>query len=449
MTEPHLYPYQRPILAAALQALTQGLGGPLCVMMARQSGKNETSAYIERAAMVLNHAERRTGIKCAPTLAPQANISRDRLVAALAPIHPRQEGQYVHLGRARWGFLSAEPSANVVGHTADLLLEADEAQDINVDKFNKDFRPMAAVSNAPIVYYGTPWTDDDLLAQAAREAQDRQGDVREGRLHIVPWYTAAGVNPAYADYVAGERHRLGANHPLFLTQYEMKTLPNAGRLLSPQQLASIFSGDHPARQLPDRALQYVAGIDVAGEDPNRTGQADSTVLSIGSLSWSAGKREPPAVHVQALFETMGAEHASLYPHIAATLQAWNVRRVAVDATALGEALSLYLQRAIGDQRVIPVRFTQRSKSDLGYGLQAAANTRRLVMHANDQSPEYSRALAQLTACRADYRPNRTVAWSVPESEGHDDYAVSLALLVHAAEQAPPPAIARGTIAAEP
>ena len=62
-------------------------------------------------------------------------------------------------------FYSASPESNVVGATAELLLEIDEAQDVEWEKFNRDFRPMAAVRNATTVLYGTAWSDTTLLAQ--------------------------------------------------------------------------------------------------------------------------------------------------------------------------------------------------------------------------------------------------------------------------------------------
>jgi hypothetical protein len=62
-------------------------------------------------------------------------------------------------------FFSADPESNVVGATASLLLEIDEAQDVSPDTFDKDFRPMAATTNATTVMYGTAWSDDTLLAR--------------------------------------------------------------------------------------------------------------------------------------------------------------------------------------------------------------------------------------------------------------------------------------------
>ncbi len=43
----------------------------------------------------------------------------------------------------------------MVGHTASLLLEVDEARDVDREKFDRKFRPMAAPANATTVYYGS------------------------------------------------------------------------------------------------------------------------------------------------------------------------------------------------------------------------------------------------------------------------------------------------------
>ena len=155
-------------------AQSQGRGGVFAVMMARQAGKNQTSAHIE--ALLLNAYRRRGGqiVKAAPTFAPQALNSLLRLetVLANAPLPPpvREQGHIVRVGQARAVFYSAAPEANVVGATASILLEGDEAQDIDAAKWDKDFRPMAASTAATTVLWGTAWTAHTLLAQAIRRA---------------------------------------------------------------------------------------------------------------------------------------------------------------------------------------------------------------------------------------------------------------------------------------
>jgi len=438
-TDTHLRAYQRPAANAILRAVGAGQGGTYVLRMARQSGKNETSAWIERALMLRFLAEHRTGIKCAPTLAPQAHLSRTRLVRMLldGQVPHRDIDPWVTVMRSRWGFFSAARDSNVVGQTADILLECDEAQDIDPEKFDKDFRPMAASTNSPVAYYGTPWTDSDLLAQAAALAADQQTP-NQPHLFDVPWTIPAETLPAYAAFVQGERDRLGANHPLFLTQYEMKTIPSAGRLLTAAQLAATH-GHHERLTAPQARHSYVAGIDVAGDS---SASLDETVMLLARLEWPEGPGTPPVPSVVNSFAWAGTPHGTLYPAIAALAKAWGLRRVAVDSTGLGEALALYLERALDAETVIPVRFTERSKSDLGYAFQAAAATGRFLIWQDDGAIERATLYDQLRRCRALYKPNRMISWSVPASEGHDDYVAASALTNKAAEDCPAPRIAR-------
>jgi len=442
-----LRPYQVEPFRAIMRAAINNEGGTYTVMFARQAGKNETSAHLERALLTAHIDHRRTGIKAAPTLVPQAQISRDRLrklldQAGLAGIY-RERDHFLWLVKSRWAFLSAGKEANVIGLTADLLLEADEAQDIDPAKFDKDFRPMAATTDAPVVMWGTAWTGDTLLAQAIAANADPHPE----RNFRVPWDVVAELVPAYARYVEAERARLGANHPLFLTQYELQTLAGAGRLLSPGQLAAILAGDHQRLLIGNPDERYVAGIDVAGEDPEAAvlRGRDSTVVTIGRLRPHISGVY--AAQIVAAYEYTGTSHATLYDEISALLgRVWRIERVAVDATTLGEALALTLARQLGQARVTAYRFTEASKSHLGYEIQAAATTGRLTLWQADDSPEYQRMTAELTLCRAEYRPNRMLRWFVPPADGHDDYVASVTLCLEAARTAPA-GIARGRVSA--
>ena len=71
-------------------------------------------------------------------------------------------------------------------------------------------------------------------------------------------------------------------------------------------------------------------------------------------------------------------HDALFARLADVLGGvWGVRRLAVDATGLGETLARLLMRRLGEEIVRPVRFTAEAKSRLGYGLLAAVNGGRL------------------------------------------------------------------------
>jgi hypothetical protein len=365
--------------------------------------------------------------------------SIDRLGAALARAGLGQwarllEGHIMRLGMARWTFYSAEATANVVGGTASLLLEVDEAQDVAPDKFDKDFRPMASAFNATTVLYGTAWDDASLLEAtkyACYEAERRDG-VR--RVFVYPWEHCAAYNPAYRRYVEAERERLGPTHPLFTTQYELKALAGGGRLLSPA-VVDMMRGQFGPESGGSPLSSYVAGLDVAGESPTGVASVrgpDYTALVVGRLVWRE-LAELPDVEAVRLYRWRGESHESVYPQVIRLLRdVWGVRCVAVDSTAIGEALALLVRRALGDSRVRSYRYTQHSKSSLGYGLQAAAGTGRVRTHADDGSAEWRAMWGELRLCRARYSASRVLSWEVDPADGHDDLVNALALCVEAA-----------------
>lgn len=444
LTLPALRPYQLEPLRAIVESVRGRLGRSFSVEIARQGGKNELSAQLE-VLILTTHAHRPVdSIKAAPTFSPQARLSVRRLwhrieQAGLAPLASREAGHIVRLGLARQVFLSAEPGANVVGHTAHLLLEADEAQDIDPDKFDRDFRPMAAAHNATIVLYGTAWTETSLLERAkqAHLEAERQDGVR--RHFEYDWTVVARHVPAYAAYVEAERRRLGEGHPLFQTQYCLRTLAGAGRFLSPSQRAQL-QGTHARLRGPVAGETYVAGLDLAGEANERDAlRHDATVLTVGRVR-DAGDPLFPGMRVEVVehLAWQGERHDILAPRLADLLrEVWRVRRVAVDATGLGETIARSLTIALGSGRVEAVKFSAERKSALGYALLAAVNTGRLKLYAPDGSPECREFWHQAELARAAYRPNGTLAFFVAPSDGHDDYLTSLALLVHAASDAAP------------
>jgi len=448
---PALRPYQLLAARAILRAAVLRAPASLSLEIARQGGKNEVSAQVE-AALLLAHAARPVaGVKCAPTFSPQALISlgrlRDRLRdAGLGAAATVEHGRAVRLGRARQVFLSAEPDSNVVGHTAGILLEVDEAQEVDQEKFDKEFRPMAAAAAAPVVFYGTPWDDGCLLEQAKQahlEAERRDGVRRHFRFD---WQVVAEQVPEYGRFVEGERERLGKSHPLFLTQYCLEPIPGAGRLLSPAQL-SLLRGGHAWLDGPLPGDTYVAGLDVAGEvsAPGAADRHDSTVLTLaraGKASATAGSSTPELEVVRLYFWT-GEPHAAVQGALASLLaHTWRVGKVAVDATGIGEPVAAWLRSVLGRGRVEAVKLSAETKSKLGFALLAAVNCGRLRLPGAGDAPELRECWSQLRACRAVYRPNRTLNFFVDEREGHDDCVVSLALAVAAAEGAGPRA-ARG------
>jgi hypothetical protein len=448
---PTLRPYQAEAARAITDSVVRGRGLSFSVVMARQAGKNELSAQVE-LFLLLKYARRDVGgIKCAPTFEPQCQLSMGRLwsrihQAGLDEIASRERGRAVHLGRARIVFLSAEPGANVVGHTAGLMLEVDEAQDIDPDKFDRDFRPMAAPAGATIVYYGTPWDESTLLERAAHQhiEMERRDGIR--RHFTADWTTVARHNPAYERYVEGERERLGEDHPLFRTQYALRPVPGSGRLFSAAQRAQM-QGRHPRQHSPREGETYVAGLDIGGQDFGSGRENDRTVLTIARIvpPPASATAPEPRLEIVEHVAAAGAAHDTLLARLSDLLgEVWRVCRVAVDATGVGETIATVLARRLGEGVVQPLRFSAEAKSRLGFGLLAAANGGRVKCYAADGSADYGTFSREVELARVAHRPGGRMTFHVDAADGHDDYLVSLALAVEAGREGlPRPRVARG------
>jgi len=443
-----LRPYQREVALAIVSSVLGRKGLTFSVEIARQGGKNELSAQMELLLLTLYMAKAQNLVKCSPTFKPQTVISmmrlKDRLNdAGFNGIWSAELGYIIRLGKARIIFLSADESANVVGNTAHVLLEIDESQDVSKEKYNKEFKPMGATSNATTVHYGTTWDDATLLEQVKQsnlELERRDGIRRHFRYD---WQEVAQYNPDYQAYVEAERERLGENHPLFLTQYRLLPIRGGSSYLSAQQRAQL-QGEHNRKRRPERSRVYVAGIDLAGEAEEEEGamlrtlkpRQDSTVVTIGELDFSACDdiMKQPNVRIVEHYRWTGQKHTALYPQLIDILQSvWHCRRIAVDATGVGQPVSSFLKKALGS-RVLPFTFTAQSKSALGFALLAAVNAGRLKMYAGDGSAEYRQFWLEMEQAKSQYRPNQTMNFYVDPAQGHDDFLMSLALLVKAADQ---------------
>jgi hypothetical protein len=110
--------------------------------------------------------------------------------------------------------------------------------------------------------------------------------------------------------------------------------------------------------------------------------------------------------------------------------------VVVDATGIGDPAASFLQQALGS-RIVPFKFNSQSKTELGFNLLAAINSGGLKMYAADNTPEYREFRHQMERAKSLYRPNQTMNFYVDPTEGHDDFLMSLALLVEASRRYEP------------
>ena len=433
--------YQLEVACAVLDSVLHGRGRTFAVMMSRQAGKNELAAQLEAQLLLLYRRRGGQIVKASPTFKPQTVNSLLRLQARLQnpltrSLWASERGYMVRLGAARALFLSAQPGANVVGATASILLEADEAQDIPEDKWNRDFRPMGASVNVTTVLWGTAWTAHTLLAQTIRALERQEDEDGIRRVYRVPWERVAAEVPAYGAYVQGEIARLGAEHPLIRTQYALQELDGECGLF-PSERRERLQGTHAPHHEPMPAALYALAVDVAGEDPRgelEPAAPDARDCTACTLFWLdfpppgdpfAGR---PVYRIVHRWWWRGLTQADLYARLLDIAAKWEPARIVVDATGLGAGLAAFLQARLGD-RVRPFAFTAATKSQLGWDLLALCDTGRLQDHARDGSPAQDEFWRQVEAAEREVLPGvgLRLRWGALRAGMHDDLLVSAAL----------------------
>jgi hypothetical protein len=218
-----------------------------------------------------------------------------------------------------------------------------------------------------------------------------------------------------------------------------------------------MQGTHPRlHKRKSASAVYIAGIDLAGESEiveeevlTRPGR-DATVITIAEIKTvtnSKNRISQPVIRVVEHYCWVGQKYPLLLNQMVDIVKTtWGCSRIVVDATGIGEPVASFLQQAIGS-KVIPFKFSQKTKSEAGFELISAINSGRLKLYRQDGSEEYKQLLFELEKAKSVYRPNQTLNFFVDPSEGHDDYLMSLALVVEAARKYSP-RMAKGTPSVE-
>jgi len=463
--------YQQQVAKAVVDSVLAQRGLSLVVMFPRQSGKNFLQAQLEVYFLVRFARVGAEMIKFSPTFEPQSLNAMRRLEAALQAnwltrdTWKKSSGNHYRFGNAHLTFLSAAPGANVVGATASTLLELDEAQDIESDKYDKQIAPMAASTNATRVFWGTAWTEQTLLARELRlaeEAQTRDGIRRVFRLSAD---VIRQEVPAYGVFVDEQVARLGRTHPMVRSQYFSEEISTEGGLFPPARLG-LMKGSHPAQELPEPGKLYALLVDLAGEDeamrqgtPTGLEQAealvnpgrDATAITVVEVDLHLQSDElvgKPIYKVMQRYLWTGEKHSTQYARLLALVERWQPQCIMVDASGVGAGVASFLADRFGE-RVIQLRFTQQVKSRLGWGFLAVIDTGRFQDYLPDKEQSEAarlQALFQRQLAAVSYSvssgPEHFIAWGVPEAardpQGggllHDDLVLSAAMVAMLDEQ---------------
>ncbi len=488
----HLRAYQQQAAQAVLNSIKNRLGLSIVIVFSRQSGKDELSANL-KAYLLARYVDRDASIvEVNPTYKPQTinaiNRLEDRLMGNLITrLHWRKRYDFMRLlGKAKVTFLSGEGTASVVGATASLLLIVNEAQDIEPATYDKKFAPMAASTNATRVFLGTSWTSRTLLAREMRAALDAEQKDGIRRVFVYDADEVRKIVPAYGQFVDGEIAKLGRQHPLVRTQYFCEEIDAQTGMFNAARRALMAGDIHPSlwlphhsgerrgeglivnRDLPGKSPEFQNSIafliDVAGQDealfnadkalvdglgnPGR----DSTTLSMVDIDLSTLEiLQAPTYRVFGRYSWVGQSHLAIFGKFKALAETWNPLHIVIDATGVGEGLWALLDKAF-PTRVIPVKFTQQEKSEIGWRFLAIIETGRFrdchsngslqIDHAvNQESPlgfvDPDMVRLQYANCHSEILPGpaKTLRWGVPDGTRgpnseliHDDFILADSLV---------------------
>ncbi len=455
-----LRPYQLLAAQAILNSVVNRDGNSFVIIFARQSGKDEMLADLI-LFIVARLAEIGVSIVCAqPTFRPQTVNAMDRLQARasqrpfFAQGNFRQKYGYVYrFMSARVTYYSADPAANVLGATADRLLIINEAQDVPRNIYDQRFAPMAASGNATRVFSGTSWTSDTLLEREKQAALQLEKQDGIQRVFVITGEQVARHNKYYASFLKNEIKKLGRGHPLVRTQYFCENL---------EARSGMFTAAHRLFMASDRSAQadtlrseiednkYKIGafpcaflLDVAGQEETSLSPVvqmeggfeldsnparDAVTLRIVQIDLSTlATLQVPTYRAVLLQQWTGLNHLTIFGKVKALADIWRPQHIVMDATGVGEGLWAMLDRSF-PTRVIPVKFSQSVKSELGYGFLAIINSGRFrdCVPCKETDRQYA-------ACESEILvgPSKIMRWGVPEGRRdenglliHDDIPVT-------------------------
>jgi len=446
--------YQIAPARAVINSVLNDLGLTIVIVMPRQSGKNELQAQLECYLLRRFCRSDQDMVKASPTWKPQSLNAMRRLERVLKknPLTKsawkKESGYIFRVGSACIAFLSGAPDTNIVGQTANLLLQLDEAQDIQIQKYDKDLVNMVASTNATRVFWGTMWTSKTLLAREIRMA--RQAEAEDG-IRRVFIYNADDVRsevPAYGRFVDTQVQRLGRNHPLIKSQLFSEEIDAEGGMFTTERRA-LMQGHHSWRETPEPDKIYAMLLDVAGEDEAATEDGDfelssqdrnHTAVTIVEIDMSTLRVETvkaPTYRTVWRKEWIGDKHTAIYSQLVGIANHWAARWLVADATGVGAGLVSFLDKALPG-KVIPFVFTRKSKSQLGWGFLAVVETGRYREYAPLEQNKLQNTLwtqVEYCQCSVVTGPDRTISWGVPDgTRDHrtgelvfDDMLVSSAL----------------------
>lgn len=438
-------------------------------ILVHNSGKSETVATISGGLAIILPVlanmpmfitdKRLSGFKLgfligifAPTLR-QAQISFSRMKKRMNSIHAQaimqdpeinvafdvSNGQNIILTNGSLiSSQSASEGSNVEGDSY-MMIIVDEAQDVGNFKYTKSLSPMGAFYNATKILIGTATTQKGFFYESIdRNTKEYENGGKRNHFEY-NYLTVIKYNPKYEKYIEGEKKRLGEHSDEFQMSYNLKWILERGMFINGKNFDELADKTRGVT-LRDLKKAHVVGIDLGKKQ-------DCTVITVLEVDWDnpivvdkaheVGIPDYVAytVHIKAWKELQGDNWNEQYDEIISFLSEFNVVRIVMDATGVGDAIYDRL-RANLNYEVVPYVFSRVSKSDLYKHLNSELRAKRVTYPADEytkETREYKKFEQQFLDLEKGYSGQLMVVSHPNIAGAHDDYCDSLALAVWGAK----------------
>jgi len=402
---------QTRILMDIEALIADGTGDTMTIRLPRQYGKNEIAAEIHKRHLLRRCVTGGSIVRAAPTFRPQIVNSMRRLhkLCRNDPLFEYErlnmaQGFIAEYGEAEVFFLSSDEKANPEGATADVALDMDEAHKTSMESYEERFVPMCASTNAPQILWGVAAAKTDLLYKT----RQRNFELGLGHRNIqIPAMVIAETDPIYRRHYENRVSRLGADHIVVETQYNLVDVDSIGGAFKPHHRNSLFDSIHGRQDMPIRrdGCTRVTVIDLAGEEElteeldeiqtERFDSPDSTVIWHAEIDRMDVVSDKPMIRILDCVRLTGVrmqavpgdDRLSTQEIILDQLNRWKPETTLIDARGLGQATARWLDK-VWHGRVIQYAATRSTASEDMFDTYAYLNLGQLKMWRDDNSDEY-------------------------------------------------------------
>lgn len=483
-----LYKYQRTTAYRIFESVLENNGDVITSLFSRQSGKSEVTAGVCATLMIMLPLLARmfpndtrfvlrdlktdvvvgyaTGFRvgCFGPKKEQADIIYNRirgffdraetqqLMAAFELEFNVSNGKTCALTNGSLCTAhTANEGASIEGPSYHLII-TDETQKIADQMIRKSIIPMGSSTNATMVHLGTATIGKCYFYYAIRQNM-RAYAVGGRRCHFqVNYKEAMAENSFYAKYIQTQIKRLGETSDEFMMSYENKWLLERGQFVDEVMLEKCQDklrgpGDYKTQgRIPRSAtMSLVVGMDFGK-------QHDRTVVSIGLVDFRnpvfedevTTEQEWKIIQLFACeliewFTFDGDDYEWQFEQITMRLKAvqmitnYRLRRIALDATGCGAAISDRFKATFPNTEIMDVVFSLQTKDALYRSFMRAIRqpghfTYPALPEVVAENRDFELFNQEMCDLEKTFNNGLMVVKHPDEAGAHDDYPDSAALL---------------------